>query len=63
MTRKTTPCLFGRRGFQSGRCWGAAKICSRQAPGLPVPEGIKDYQAGRSLDEVLLEAYHTTYPG
>jgi hypothetical protein len=28
-----------------------------------VPEGIKDYQAGRSLDEVLLEAYHTTYPG
>ena len=42
---------------------GAAEICSRQAPGLPVPEGIKDYQAGRSLDEVLLEAYHTTYPG
>src|ERR1700710_1633686 len=37
---------------------GEAEICPRQAPGLPVPEGMKGYTAGRSLDEALLEAYH-----
>jgi uncharacterized protein len=42
---------------------GEAEICPRQAPGLPVPKGMQGYQAGRSLDEVLLEAYHLTYPG
>jgi hypothetical protein len=31
-------------------------------PGLRVPEGMKGYTAGRSLDEVLLEAYRMTYP-
>jgi uncharacterized protein len=42
---------------------GEAEICPRQASGLPVPKGMQGYQAGRSLDEVLLEAYHLTYPG
>jgi nitroimidazol reductase NimA-like FMN-containing flavoprotein (pyridoxamine 5'-phosphate oxidase superfamily) len=40
---------------------GEPELCPRQAPGLAVPEGMKGYQAGRSLDEVLLEAYHMTY--
>ncbi len=40
---------------------GAAEECPRQLPGLPLPEGLKGYQAGRRLDDVLLEAYHTTY--
>jgi nitroimidazol reductase NimA-like FMN-containing flavoprotein (pyridoxamine 5'-phosphate oxidase superfamily) len=41
---------------------GAPEPCPRQLPGLDVPQGMKGYTAGRSLDEVLLEAYHTTYP-
>lgn len=41
---------------------GAAEECPRQLPGLAVPPGMQGYQAGRSLDEVLLEAYRTTYP-
>jgi nitroimidazol reductase NimA-like FMN-containing flavoprotein (pyridoxamine 5'-phosphate oxidase superfamily) len=42
---------------------GEAEPCPRQPPGLQVPAGLKLYQAGRSLDETLLEAYHITYPG
>jgi nitroimidazol reductase NimA-like FMN-containing flavoprotein (pyridoxamine 5'-phosphate oxidase superfamily) len=42
---------------------GEAELCPRQPLGIPVPEGMKGYQAGRSLDEALLEAYHKTYPG
>ncbi len=41
---------------------GEAEICPRQSPGIPVPMGMQGYQAGRSLDDVLLEAYHLTYP-
>jgi uncharacterized protein len=41
---------------------GEPDPCPRQLPGLEVPEGMKGYTAGRPLDEVLLEAYHTTYP-
>jgi uncharacterized protein len=41
---------------------GEAELCPRSIPGLPVPEGMKGYTAGRSLDEALLEAYHKTYP-
>ncbi len=41
---------------------GEAELCPRSIPGLPVPEGMKGYIEGRSLDEVLLEAYHKTYP-
>jgi nitroimidazol reductase NimA-like FMN-containing flavoprotein (pyridoxamine 5'-phosphate oxidase superfamily) len=41
---------------------GAAEDCPRLMPGLPVPEGMKGYQAGRRLDDVLLEAYRMTYP-
>jgi uncharacterized protein len=41
---------------------GEAELCPRQPPGIPVPEGMRGYQAGRSLDEALLEAYHKTYP-
>jgi nitroimidazol reductase NimA-like FMN-containing flavoprotein (pyridoxamine 5'-phosphate oxidase superfamily) len=35
---------------------GEPEECPRQLPGLTVPEGLRGYQAGRSLDEVLLEA-------
>jgi len=41
---------------------GEAELCPRSIPGLPVPEGMQGYTPGRSLDEVLLEAYHKTYP-
>jgi nitroimidazol reductase NimA-like FMN-containing flavoprotein (pyridoxamine 5'-phosphate oxidase superfamily) len=41
---------------------GEPELCPRSLPDLQVPEGMKGYQAGRSLDEVLLEAYHKTYP-
>jgi nitroimidazol reductase NimA-like FMN-containing flavoprotein (pyridoxamine 5'-phosphate oxidase superfamily) len=41
---------------------GDPEPCPRQLPGLAVPAGMKAYTAGRLLDEVLLEAYHTTYP-
>jgi uncharacterized protein len=41
---------------------GAAEECPRMPSGVPVPEGMKGYQAGRPLDEVLLEAYRMTYP-
>ena len=41
---------------------GEAELCPRSIPGLPVPAGMKGYIEGRSLDEVLLEAYHKTYP-
>jgi nitroimidazol reductase NimA-like FMN-containing flavoprotein (pyridoxamine 5'-phosphate oxidase superfamily) len=42
---------------------GEAEPCPRQPPGLAMPDGLKIYRAGRQLDEALLEAYHTTYPG
>jgi len=42
---------------------GEAELCPRSIPGLKVPEGMQGYTPGRSLDEVLLEAYHKTYPG
>jgi nitroimidazol reductase NimA-like FMN-containing flavoprotein (pyridoxamine 5'-phosphate oxidase superfamily) len=41
---------------------GEPDPCPRQLPGLDVPPGMKGYTMGRSLDEVLLEAYHMTYP-
>jgi nitroimidazol reductase NimA-like FMN-containing flavoprotein (pyridoxamine 5'-phosphate oxidase superfamily) len=41
---------------------GEAEPCPRQLPGLAVPKGMNGYRAGRSLDEVLLEAYQMTYP-
>jgi nitroimidazol reductase NimA-like FMN-containing flavoprotein (pyridoxamine 5'-phosphate oxidase superfamily) len=41
---------------------GEPEPCPRQLPGLKVPAGMKGYREGRSLDEVLLEAYQTTYP-
>jgi nitroimidazol reductase NimA-like FMN-containing flavoprotein (pyridoxamine 5'-phosphate oxidase superfamily) len=41
---------------------GAPEPCPRQLPGVAVPEGMKGYTEGRSLDEVLLQAYHMTYP-
>jgi hypothetical protein len=41
---------------------GETDMCPRSIPGLPVPEGMKGYTAGRSLDEALLEAYHKEYP-
>jgi nitroimidazol reductase NimA-like FMN-containing flavoprotein (pyridoxamine 5'-phosphate oxidase superfamily) len=41
---------------------GAAEECPRQLAGVKLPDGLKGYQAGRNLDEVLLEAYRTTYP-
>ena len=42
---------------------GAAEPCPRMDPAIPVPEGLKGYATGRSLDEALLEAYHKAYPG
>ncbi len=41
---------------------GEPELCARSIPGLPVPGGLKGYQAGRRLDETLLEAYRKTYP-
>jgi nitroimidazol reductase NimA-like FMN-containing flavoprotein (pyridoxamine 5'-phosphate oxidase superfamily) len=41
---------------------GEPDLCERSIPGLPVPEGMKGYTAGRRLDETLLEAYRKTYP-
>ena len=41
---------------------GEPEPCPRQRPDIPVPDGMSGYIAGRSLDEVLLEAYHRTYP-
>lgn len=40
---------------------GEPEPCPRQLPGVHTPEGLGGYRAGRSLDEVLLEAYHATY--
>jgi nitroimidazol reductase NimA-like FMN-containing flavoprotein (pyridoxamine 5'-phosphate oxidase superfamily) len=42
---------------------GAAEPCPRQIAGLEVPDGLKLYRAGRSLDETLLEAYQSNYGG
>lgn len=39
-----------------------AEPCPRQAPGVPVPDGMAGYRSGRNLDDVLLEAYRQTYP-
>jgi nitroimidazol reductase NimA-like FMN-containing flavoprotein (pyridoxamine 5'-phosphate oxidase superfamily) len=41
---------------------GDIEPCPRLNPGRAVPDGLAGYHAGRSLDEVLLEAYHDTYP-
>ena len=41
---------------------GEADLCPRSIPDLPVPPGMKPYEAGRSLDEALLDAYHMQYP-
>jgi uncharacterized protein len=41
---------------------GEPEPCPRQSPDVAVPSGMKGYQAGRSLDEVLLEAYRMNYP-
>ena len=41
---------------------GEAEPCPRLVPGVAVPQGMKGFRAGRALDEVLLEAYRTTYP-
>jgi hypothetical protein len=41
---------------------GAAEECPRQLAGVPEPEGMRGYRAGRRLDDVLLEAYRITYP-
>ncbi len=41
---------------------GDADMCPRSIEGLPVPDGMKGYTAGRRLDETLLEAYHKEYP-
>ena len=40
---------------------GAAEECPRQMPGVTQPEGMMGYQAGRRLDDVMLEAYRTLY--
>jgi hypothetical protein len=40
---------------------GEADECPRQLPGLARPEGLRPYQAGRRLDEALLEAYRASY--
>jgi nitroimidazol reductase NimA-like FMN-containing flavoprotein (pyridoxamine 5'-phosphate oxidase superfamily) len=40
---------------------GEAEPCPRQLPGLPVPEGMRPYQAGRLLDDALMEAYQANY--
>jgi nitroimidazol reductase NimA-like FMN-containing flavoprotein (pyridoxamine 5'-phosphate oxidase superfamily) len=42
---------------------GDAEPCPRQQPGLETPEGLKGYCAGRRLDETLVEAYRSNYPG
>jgi nitroimidazol reductase NimA-like FMN-containing flavoprotein (pyridoxamine 5'-phosphate oxidase superfamily) len=42
---------------------GAAEPCPRLPADVPVSEGLALYQEGRDLDAVLLQAYHTTYPG
>jgi uncharacterized protein len=42
---------------------GESEDCPRQHPAAGVPEGMKVYRPGRDLDETLLEAYRTTYPG
>jgi nitroimidazol reductase NimA-like FMN-containing flavoprotein (pyridoxamine 5'-phosphate oxidase superfamily) len=36
---------------------GEPEECPRQVPGLAIPDGLRGYRAGRTLDEVLLEAY------
>jgi nitroimidazol reductase NimA-like FMN-containing flavoprotein (pyridoxamine 5'-phosphate oxidase superfamily) len=36
---------------------GAAEECPRQLPGLPVPERVHAYRAGRTLDDALLDAH------
>ena len=41
---------------------GEAEPCPRQSPELAVPGGLTGYRDGRDLDDVLLEAYHKTYP-
>ena len=41
---------------------GEPEPCPRQVPGVAVPAGMKGYRAGRSLDEVLLEAYRMNCP-
>lgn len=41
---------------------GEAEMCPRSIPDLPVPEGLKGYTAGRTLDDALAEAYRKTYP-
>jgi nitroimidazol reductase NimA-like FMN-containing flavoprotein (pyridoxamine 5'-phosphate oxidase superfamily) len=42
---------------------GEPEDCPRLQPGLAVPEGMRGYRAGRTLDEVLLEAYRNGETG
>jgi nitroimidazol reductase NimA-like FMN-containing flavoprotein (pyridoxamine 5'-phosphate oxidase superfamily) len=35
---------------------GETEECPRQYPGLEIPDGLRGYRAGRTLDDVLLEA-------
>ncbi len=41
---------------------GEADPCPRLMADLAVPDGVQGYRAGRSLDEVLLEAHRRLYP-
>jgi nitroimidazol reductase NimA-like FMN-containing flavoprotein (pyridoxamine 5'-phosphate oxidase superfamily) len=36
---------------------GELEECPRQAPGLAMPDNVRDYRAGRLLEEALLDAY------
>ncbi|WP_149540426.1 pyridoxamine 5'-phosphate oxidase family protein [Siccirubricoccus phaeus] len=40
---------------------GAAEPCPRMPKGVPYPEGLAGFTPGRRLDELMLEAYRTTY--
>jgi nitroimidazol reductase NimA-like FMN-containing flavoprotein (pyridoxamine 5'-phosphate oxidase superfamily) len=35
--------------------------CPRQTPGLPVPEGMRDFKPGAKLDEVMTKSYRKTF--
>jgi uncharacterized protein len=42
---------------------GAPEACPRLLPGVERPRNIEGYSQGRRLEEALIEAYGTAYPG
>jgi hypothetical protein len=40
---------------------GEFEECPRQFPGLPIPDGLRGFRAGRRLDETLMESYRSSY--